>query len=289
MSRSPRATSAPRIELSSLIAPGVRGHIARVVLEAGRPPARHGHDYAELFWVDEGSGWHLVNGDRLPLAAGTMVFVRPEDEHTFRTRDRIAMYNLAFGRETLDFLQDRYFDGSTGPWSGVGPPVTSHLEPAQRVRLREAVAVLVSAPIDQLALDRFLLAVLHDRMRAAPLEDGTPHWLHNAIDALSRDEAALAEGGAGLARLAGRTPEHVNRVLRQHTGLTTTETVNAMRLDRAAGLLCMTDAPILDVAVLAGFGNLSHFYACFGARFGTTPRRYRLGQHQTVAGPDTSR
>ncbi len=43
----------------------------------------------------------------------------------------------------------------------------------------------------------------------------------------------------------------------------------------------MTDLPIVRIAGDCGIGNLSHFYRLFNARFGVTPRRYRLG-HQTL-------
>lgn len=39
----------------------------------------------------------------------------------------------------------------------------------------------------------------------------------------------------------------------------------------------MSDRAIAAIADEVGLANLGHFYARFRARFGTTPRRYRLG------------
>ena len=50
-----------------------------------------------------------------------------------------------------------------------------------------------------------------------------------------------------------------------------------LRLDHAAAALRMSDRAIAAIADEVGLANLGHFYARFRARFGTTPRRYRLG------------
>ncbi len=43
----------------------------------------HDHDFAEIFWFEEGEGWHLINGHKEKLSKGDMVFMRPLDAHTF--------------------------------------------------------------------------------------------------------------------------------------------------------------------------------------------------------------
>lgn len=54
--------------------------------------------------------------------------------------------------------------------------------------------------------------------------------------------------------------------------------VNDLRLDRAASLLALPDdgnRTILQIALEAGFGDLSHFNRRFKRRFGETPRDFR--------------
>ena len=115
-----------------------------------------------------------------------------------------------------------------------------------------------------------------------PAAPAAPGWLRAALTKLAEPPHFLA-GPRGLARLAGRCPEHVNRALRQHYGLTATEAVNRARLDHAARLLRVGAGEIADVALDCGFNNLGHFYELFGARFDQTPRAYRRRHHAVVS------
>jgi len=38
-------------------------HLARVTLRSKGDIEMHTHDYAEIFWIEEGEGFHLINGD----------------------------------------------------------------------------------------------------------------------------------------------------------------------------------------------------------------------------------
>ena len=51
---------------------------------------------------------------------------------------------------------------------------------------------------------------------------------------------------------------------------------NERRMEYAALMLGSTDTSIENIAHDCGIENLSHFYRLFRARYGVTPRRYRL-------------
>jgi AraC family transcriptional regulator, positive regulator of tynA and feaB len=53
----------------------------------------------------------------------------------------------------------------------------------------------------------------------------------------------------------------------------------AERLEACAAALSSADARIADIAFAAGFNDLSHFNRRFKARFGTTPRQWRMRGH----------
>lgn len=264
-------------------------HLGRRSTAGGFRGTLHTHDFAEIFWIERGSLTHLVNGERRPLLKGDVVFVRPDDVHTFRSAagETFAQVSLAFARETLRFLERRYFDAADWPWRDGALPATCRLEHVQLARLQQLAALLVAGPSTRLLLERFLLEVLHD-LADPPTEPWLPPWLSEALNRCAEDPEALSRGVSAVAELAGRSREHVNRIIKQRTARTATALVNDLRLDRAATELKLTDESIARIAVDCGLANLSHFYRLFNARFGVTPRQYRLAHQSPIEGSSVS-
>ncbi|MFP2929218.1 helix-turn-helix transcriptional regulator [Pyxidicoccus sp. 3LG] len=78
-----------------------------------------------------------------------------------------------------------------------------------------------------------------------------------------------------LAALAGLSSFHFLRLFREMTGQTPRQFVIATRLRTAATALRTKREPITEVAMDAGFGDLSHFTTSFTRTFGVSPRDYR--------------
>jgi AraC family transcriptional regulator, dual regulator of chb operon len=256
-------------------------HVGRRRVTGAFKGTLHNHDFAELLWVEDGALIHLINGESQVLREGDVVFIRPDDAHTFRPAPGTGFttVSVAFPAETLSFLGQRYFPGGTWPWSATPLPSTHHVG---RHRLARLGQLLISNPSSRLLLEQALLELLYEVVEPAGGE--LPPWLRAALDELAGHPVALSRGAPALAELAGRSREHINRILREQTGRTTTETINELRLTRAANELRMTDRAIATVAAECGLGNLSHFYRLFTTRFGTTPRTYRLRNAALIPG-----
>jgi AraC family transcriptional regulator, melibiose operon regulatory protein len=70
-------------------------------------------------------------------------------------------------------------------------------------------------------------------------------------------------------------PNYAMRIFQQAFGRTINETLTQYRLAHAQRLLVTTQASVLEIALEAGFGSLSRFYAVFKARCGQSPKQYR--------------
>ena len=68
----------------------------------------------------------------------------------------------------------------------------------------------------------------------------------------------------------------LSRLIRRRTGKNFTELLQEKRLSQAAWLLRNSDRRIDEIAQAVGYENLSFFHRLFSARFGCSPRRYRL-------------
>ena len=81
-----------------------------------------------------------------------------------------------------------------------------------------------------------------------------------------------------LARDAGLSPFHFLRVFERLTGVTPHQYVRRARLRGAATRLAVERAPILDIALDSGFGDVSNFNHAFRVEFGVSPRAFRRNQ-----------
>lgn len=92
----------------------------------------------------------------------------------------------------------------------------------------------------------------------------------------------LVESDAGrplqlneMAAVAGMSKYHFLRVFRRLTGVTPHQYLISARLRRAALALASSRRPVLEIALDAGFGDLSTFNHRFRFAFGVAPSQYR--------------
>lgn len=168
----------------------------------------------------------------------------------------------------------------------MGPAGVSADVPAGRVggdnrdRIFEWALARYHAQPHLLELIRFwtdVLALLAP-LRADGLPDTgagqRPAWFVTACAAMC-DEANLRRGVPRLRELANVSAAHLSRSMRHYHGLTPTQFVTGLRLDRAASLLATTNEPVTMIAFRCGFTSQSYFTRCFRAAFGLTPREFR--------------
>lgn len=78
-----------------------------------------------------------------------------------------------------------------------------------------------------------------------------------------------------LANLAQLSSYHFLRVFKSVVGQSPAQYILHARLRAAATHLLSSRAPVSQVALQAGFNDISHFNACFRRQFGTSPMRWR--------------
>lgn len=253
--------------------------VVRIRYQPGDAYDLHDHDFAEVFWIEQGVALHMVNGVQQELRPGMITLLRPRDAHAYAAPAGFVMVNVTYRAELLDGLRGRLGEGiNPWPWDDAPLP-TQTLLPGPELERLQAAAEELADDHGRLAAEGFLLDVLR-ALRRSRRPAGMPIWLERALAAYQAPEQ-LAAGPDAFARLCGRVPAHVNRVVREVFACTTTELVNRIRLEHAARRLKLGEEGIAAVAAGCGFASLAHFYRAFAARFGSTPRDFRHG-HQAV-------
>ncbi len=251
-------------------------------LRLAAPP--HCHDYFEFFLIVAGRCLHLVNGQTQPLAEGDLVFIRPDDIHSYAPdgADDCAFINLtcsaAVIRQTLAYLggqpiEERFLAPALPPSARLsGLEKESYIARFERL---QALGTLAPGParllLRSLLVESFTRYFLTSRFSAGK---GTPLWLDELLTRMQRNENFTA-GLPRLYALSARSPGHVDRTFRRYLHTTPSAYVNRLRLDYARTLLLTTGQDITTVALEAGFETLSHFYHLFCREYAVPPGQLR--------------
>ncbi len=73
-------------------------------------PPLHDHTFFELFWVTEGVGRHIINGESRRVESGDLVLIRPRDAHGFTSiagQSSLRFVNVAFHSALWSALKRR--------------------------------------------------------------------------------------------------------------------------------------------------------------------------------------
>ena len=270
------------LSLNQFVRSGEIWHFSRAKFSPHAQIPVHGHDFCEVFWVEDGSVIHEINGRAEVIERGVLVFIRAKDQHGFRSNSGklpFTMANFALPMKTAAAFRQRWADYGLArlPWAPGTAPARWNLSPEQLSTLGIITRELADTPITALAGDRFLSALIHEIHRqftSGHMRAGAPDWLVRAIIGM-REATNLVAGIKTFFRLAGRSREHAARVCRQYTGLTPTILIAQIRLEYARRLLERTDLSVLDVAQSSGFSNMSLFHRRFRAATKLTPLHYR--------------
>jgi transcriptional regulator GlxA family with amidase domain len=84
-------------------------------------------------------------------------------------------------------------------------------------------------------------------------------------------------------------PQHFCKKFRNATGITFTEYVSRLRVDKAKKLLLDNGNRVSEVAFECGFGSIPQFYRAFHRHTRVSPSAYRASFRQTLVGEKTKR
>lgn len=234
-----------------------------------------------VFQLDQFPSLVSSAGGETPLGAGDAILTSNGDavSRTFPSSGELA--SLFLSRSALSPLL-RGGEGAIGCVIPANTPVLKLIRTVLTILSEDAVSA--TSEVQTLTINYVydLVAVALGATRDAAAqanERGVPAALLRSIQAYLEDR--LWRGDLSPERLAprfGMSARSIQRLF-EREGTTFTEFLRERRLDRAHRMLVsrrFDGTSITDVSLACGFGDLSHFYRLFRARFGMTPRDVRI-------------
>lgn len=256
---------------------------------------RHTHNYIEVIYMCSGSTHHVINGEDVFLEQGELLFLSQwaVQEIYPAGADDIAVnfivlpdffeYGLSMMEPEENLLRSFVIDCLRGEDRTAG---YLHFKVADVLPVQNLVENLIwtiwnrqpnRRRANQATMGLLFLQLMNCMDRLETDENAGQQKL--MISVLSYIETHYRDGG--LTRLAESLHYDVywlSREIRRRTGKTYTELVQTKRLAQAAFLLTTTGRSVMDVASAVGYDNISYFHRIFREKYGTTPRRYRVGE-----------
>lgn len=240
----------------------------------------HRHRELEVNLVLAGRAAYLVGGRRVPLLAGSMIWLFPRQEHLLiDSSPDFAMWVLVFRPERVAQAaarETRHILASLDP----GEILCRQILPA-RV---ESLNRLYQGAVDEKADTEFVNATLHyalvESWRAYQFsgEIVPSTQVHPAVSRAARivsdatDPLTLGD----VARQSGLSPARLSRLFQQQVGVTLIAFRQQKCLERFLRLYG-TGArhSLIEAALMAGFGSYPQFHRVFCRLMKTSPLAYK--------------
>lgn len=250
----------------------------------------HTHDYVEVVYMCAGQTAHIVNGRRLVLEQGDLLFLNQSATHEVCKAgeedvavnfivlpDFFATTLTAIGEEETPlrrFLVDCLCGRNTGP--GFLHFHVSDIRPIQNL-IENLLWTLLRETPNKRKMSQMTMALLFlqlmghtEKLVTADQEDAAIFKVLRYVET-NYVSGSLAE----LADLLHYDLTWLSREIKRKMGKTYTQIVQEKRLAQAAFLLKNTDRNVSDISVAVGYENISYFHRIFAAAYGKSPKHYR--------------
>ena len=253
----------------------------------------HTHDYVEMVYMCSGETTHIVNGKRIRLEQGNLLFLSQSATHEIcRAEEKDVAVNFivlpdffsaslaVIGEEETPlrkFLVDCLCGQNTGPGflhfdvSGV-VPIQNLVENLLWTLIRETPN---KRKVSQMTMALLFLQLMGhaDMLLTDDCEDAA------VIQVLRYADTNYREGSfSEIAEQLHYDPSWLSREVKRRTGKTYTQILQEKRLAQAAFLLKNTNRSVADISAAVGYENVSYFHRIFAAAYGKSPKHYRDGQ-----------
>ena len=235
----------------------------------------HRHSYIEFFYVLEGKGTHILNGERKTLTRGDAYLLHPNDVHGFPQTDTTLFQHTDIGIKINYFkelcnclspdLFDEFYNGNSLYFKLSSEQIAKlehhiphlHLIPTDEKNMLSAKAITLT----------ITLLLLENRLME---KSNIPLWVLQLLTILNSHENFKTDISI-LTSGFSYNADYMRRQFKKHVGMTMTDYFNRQKMDYAYKLLSTTDESIETICEMVGFNSVSYFRDLFKRIFNKTP------------------
>lgn len=253
---------------------------------------KHRHNYVEVIYMCQGSTTHFVNGNRIVLEEGDILFLNqnatqeilPAGEQDIAVNFIVLpeFFNTAFSMlgEEENLMREFLVNSLSG-----GNESASYLYfhvadvlPVQNLAENMVWTILNDQPnkrsSNQITMGLLILQ-LSNHLDKVEM-DGSQFEKEFVVTVLNYIEGHYKGGTLSeLAEIMGYDIYWLSREIKKQIGKTYKELLQTKRLSQAAYLLTNSKLPAANIIESVGYDNSSYFYRIFKEKYGVSPKEFR--------------
>ena len=237
----------------------------------------HRHDFYVLIYVKEGSGVQYIDYEEIPIVSGRLHFIAPQKVHLWQGEcEGYTMMIAPSYIQNVSKLLDKLF-------MDFGNDIFIDIPQKERKQFDTLMDILADRYYDQqssIALLRSLVQsflyycadIKHNYQKQSHQQSDKRLLKIRQLIETHYKELYDTETYAGKLSL---TPQHLNRILKQHTGKTLNKLVKERRVLEAKRELIFTDKTVDAIGESLGFFDSSNFSKYFKSKTSLSPSEFR--------------
>ncbi|MEG0368897.1 MAG: AraC family transcriptional regulator [Hungatella sp.] len=258
---------------------------------------KHKHNYVEVIYMCQGQTTHIINGTRVVLKAGELLFLNqnavqeilPAGEADLAVNFIIlpGFFDTAFhmiseeNNSLRDFLVGCLCKDTQ--YSSYLHFQVAGILPIQNLVENMVWTLINEQPnksnINQITMGLLFLQLMHHTDKIHSGSDSFDQVL--IFQVLRYIEENYRDGElTQLAALLNYDIYWLSRTIKKLLGRTYKELLQIKRLNQAVFLLSNTKLPVADVCTAVGYDNTSYFHRIFREYYGMSPKEYRTSSAQ---------
>lgn len=259
----------------------------------------HEHEFMELVYIFEGSGYQIIDGMPYPVIKGDMMFFNLGDNHMFIPDGKIGIFNILIDPDYIK--NDNVLNGAVNR-------IFSHLSSAAYCQFP-----LTSFRIEDISeIEKLLDNMLVEfREKRQEYKETLKDYLHILLVKFLRNMEYNVYTGSNcnasfrippdifnyiecnyhrkitLKELADYTyynPSYFSTIFKECFGITVTNFMQIKRYKASLDYIINSDMPFDEIAIQVGFCDKKQFYKVFKELSNMSPNRYRYIYRRRILG-----
>ncbi len=235
----------------------------------------HFHDYFELYYLESGERYHMINDDVYCMHSGEFILFAPYVMHHSYGDENVPFRRILVYFRPEEIMYENILQRLS---NGTGAYQTDTRHSNRIHQLLDELLKLetdnrpFSREYQQSLLNILMMELI--RLDTTPLiseHNNTMSHILNYIHQHYQEEITLET----LAELAYMSTYHLCRKFKETTNSTVVSYINTTRIMNAQRMIMETNLTFTQISQQTGFANVTHFNRIFKKMTGITPSQYR--------------